>query len=257
MYKLKNTITESYDNRYDECLVDFYLPEREESETPLFIHFHGGGIESGSRKCEYVVELAEHYGIAVASADYRMYPKAKFPEFIEDAASVCAYVLKKFGSKYKSIIIGGSSAGAYLSMMLYFAPEYLYKHGIRPEDYDGFIFDAGQPTTHFNVLRERGLNCNCIRVDDASPLFFIDKKINNPEEKPPVLIINADNDMENRREQTMLLMGVMKTFGYDMSKVEYILLDGFGHCGYCSVRDSDNEYTVNKYLSEFINSIKN
>lgn len=251
MYKINEICGESY-RVYPECKLDFYLPERDPSETPLYIHFHGGGIEGGTRRDQYVIELAEKYGIAVASADYRMYPNARFPDFIEDAAAACAYVVEKTEGKYKTVIVGGSSAGAYLSMMLYFAPDYLAAVGLRAEDFDGFILDAGQPTTHFNVLRERGLDSRCIRVDDASAMYFIDRPIPNPAEKPSVLILNAEHDMENRREQTMLLMGVMKTFGYDMRKVKYVLMDGCGHCEYCSKRGADGEVIVNPVLAEFI-----
>lgn len=251
MYKLTEICGESY-RPFPECRIDFYLPERETSETPLYIHFHGGGLEGGSRRDAYVLELAQTYGIAVASADYRMYPSAKFPDFIEDAAAACAYVLKKTEGKYRTVIVGGSSAGAYLSMMLYFAPEYLAAVGLRPEDFGGFIFDAGQPTTHFNVLRERGLDSRAIRVDEAAPMYFADRTIGNPAEKPPVLILNAEHDMENRREQTMLLMGVMKTFGYDMTKVKYLLIEGCGHCEYCGKRGADGEVMINPILAEFI-----
>lgn len=251
MYKLTELCGESY-RAYPECRLDFYLPERDPSETPLYIHFHGGGLEGGSRRDRYVIELAEKYGIAVASADYRMYPNAGFPDFIEDAAAACAYVMKKFEGKYKKVIVGGSSAGAYLSMMLYFAPEYLADVGLRAEDFDGFILDAGQPTTHFNVLRERGFDSRAIRVDEASPMYFIDEPVKNSAEKPPVLILNAERDMENRREQTMLLMGVMKTFGYDMSKVTYVLMEDCGHCEYCSKRGADGEVIVNPILADFI-----
>ena len=96
------------------------------------------------------------------------------------------------------------------------------------------------------------MDSRAIRVDEASPMYFIDKPIKNPAEKPPVLILNAERDMENRREQTMLLMGVMKTFGYDMSKVKYILMDDCGHCEYCSKRGADGEVIINPILAEFI-----
>ena len=36
-------------------------------------------------------------GIAVASADYRMYPSAKYPDFIEDAAEAVHWVSENIG----------------------------------------------------------------------------------------------------------------------------------------------------------------
>ncbi len=254
MYHLTEICGEAYRD-LPECKLDLYLPDRDPAETPLYIHFHGGGIESGSRRDAYVIELAKKYGIAVASADYRMYPTAHFPDFIEDAAAAVAYVAANMGGKYKSVTVGGSSAGAYLSMMLYFAPQYLAAVGLRAEDFDGFILDAGQPTTHFNVLRERGLDSRCIRVDDAAPMYYVDRTIPNPDEKPPVLILNAERDMDNRVAQTKLLMGVMRTFGYDMRKVTYVLLEDCGHCEYCGKRNANGEVMVNPLLAEFLTGL--
>ncbi|MGN1345233.1 MAG: alpha/beta hydrolase, partial [Eubacteriales bacterium] len=237
---------------FPECRMDFYIPKGNAEKTPMYLHFHGGGLESGTRREPYILELAERYGIAVASADYRMYPNARFPEFIEDAAAACAYVVQKAAGKYPKIFVGGSSAGAYLAMMLYFAPDYLASVGLRAENFAGFVLDAGQPTTHFNVLRERGLDPRAVRVDEASALYFVDRPIQNPADKPPMLVINAERDMENRREQTMLLLGVMKTFGYDMTKVRYALMEDCGHCEYCSKRGADGQFLINPTLADFI-----
>ncbi len=254
MYTITEICGETYRSAYPECKIDFYLPDTE-AEVPMYIYFHGGGLEGGERREPYMIEIAQKYGIAIATADYRMYPSAHFPEFITDAAAACAYVKNKVGDKYKKLIVGGSSAGAYLAMMLYFVPEYLDEVGLRAEDFDGFIFDAGQPTTHFNVLRERGLDTRAIRVDEAAAMYFVDKNVQNPAEKPPMLIINAENDMENRREQTMLFMGIMRSFGYDMSKVKYVLMNGFGHCGYCSTRNEQGEFFINPVIAEFIGAL--
>jgi hypothetical protein len=50
----------------------------------------------------------------------------------------------------------------------------------------------------------------------------------------------------------MLLMGVMKTFGYDMTKVKYVLMEDCTHCQYCSKRGADGEVIINPILAEFI-----
>ena len=41
----------------------------------------------------------------------------------------------------------------------------------------------------------------------------------------------SDNDMDNRYEQTQLVLSTMKHFGYDESKICYKLMHG-GHCHY-------------------------
>ena len=65
-------------------MFDIFLPDEDNFDT--LIYFHGGGLERGSRKAgKRYIPLTEK-GIAVVSAEYRMYPEAHFPDFLEDAA---------------------------------------------------------------------------------------------------------------------------------------------------------------------------
>ena len=66
-----------------------YLPDAE--SFPVFVYFHGGGLSAEDRSAgeESMKYLAAH-GVAVASVEYRLYPDAKYPEFIEDCAAALA-----------------------------------------------------------------------------------------------------------------------------------------------------------------------
>ncbi len=221
------------DLSYGNAALDLYLPDN--APAPLFIYFHGGGLEAGD-KTDFAghAELLASRGIASASANYRMYPSAHFPDYLTDAASAVAY-LKNHETEYggfSSVYMGGSSAGGYISMMLYFDKSYLGAHGIDPDSLAGYVFDAGQPTTHFNVLRERGLDPRAIRVDDASPLFFIDRPAEEPLRKANLLFIAADNDMPGRLEQHYLMLRTLYAFGYSPVKVTFRRMSGYSHCGY-------------------------
>ena len=142
----------------------------------LFIYFHGGGLTNCSHKNYDPTGLAfEKINMAFASVEYRLYPNAKFPDFIEDAAKSVKWLkdnISNYG-KCNRIFVGGSSAGGYLSMMLCFDKKYLNAVGLEPTDIDGYIHDAGQPTTHFNVLKEYGLDHRRIIVDEKSPMYFV------------------------------------------------------------------------------------
>lgn len=76
----------SYSESLNESLrLDIYLPD--EKDFSVFIYFHGGGLEGGDKAdgevfAEYLVKRE----IAVVSANYRLYPAANYPQFIEDAA---------------------------------------------------------------------------------------------------------------------------------------------------------------------------
>ena len=55
-------------------------------------------------------------------------------------------------------------------MMLMLDAHWLARLDMSPADAAGFIFNAGQPTTHYNVLRERGMDPKRVVVDEAAPL---------------------------------------------------------------------------------------
>ncbi len=228
--------------------LDIHLPEKK--DFPVFVYFHGGGLEAGDKGKQ--VLLYEHLtdcGIGVVTANYRMYPEAKYPEFVEDAAAVVAWAFENMGKygEVRGIYAGGSSAGGYLSMMLCFDGRWLGKHGISPMQLSGFVHDAGQPTCHFNVLRERGIDTRRVMIDDSAPLYHVGAA----EKYPPMLIIVSDDDMENRYEQTMLLMSTFRHFRYDMEKIELAVMNG-KHCAYVNQADDTGRSVFGKIVGDYI-----
>lgn len=234
---------------FDECTLDIYLPE--EKEFSLFVYFHGGGLDHGDKSgAEIFAKFLTDRNIAVVSANYRLYPQAQYPDFIKDAAAVVDWASKNI-SEYgncEKIYIGGSSAGAYISMLLQFDKKYLDMYNIDAEKIGGFIHDAGQPTTHFNVLKERGIDGRRIIVDDAAPLYYVGLA----QDYAPMLIIVSDNDMENRIEQLSLLLSTLKHFRYDENKVELKIMHG-KHTAYVKEIDCDGNSVFGKLVAEFIN----
>lgn len=235
-------------NKITEQYLDVYLPKTEEFAVVLY--FHGGGIEFGDKSGEKIFfEYMVSQGIAVVSANYRMYPSAKYPDFLIDAADATAWVFENIGKygKIKGIYVGGSSAGGYIAQMLCFDKTWLSKHEIKSIDIAGFIHDAGQPTCHFNVLRERGIDTRRIIIDDSAPLYHIGED----EQYPPMLIIVSDDDIQNRYEQTMLMLSTLKHFGHS-EKVHLKVMNG-KHCAYVNAVDPNGKSVFGKIVAEFIN----
>lgn len=235
-------------------LLDLYLPDGECSA--LFLFFHGGGLVEGTRKNDVAMpEFARdmtNAGIGVASAEYRLYPEARFPDFIEDAAMAVKFVKEGLGEyvSYGKLIVGGSSAGAYMTEMLCFNRSYYDAVGVDPSSIDAYVHDAGQPTVHFNVLKERGLDSRRIIVDGAAPMYHV----GSLESYPPMLFIISDNDIENRLEETELLIGAIRRFGYDMSGVRLTKTHGT-HVWYTKALDSDGNSEYAKLITPFILNI--
>jgi len=230
--------------------LDIHLPETD--TFPLFVYFHGGGLEAGDKsRPEVLYKYLTDRGIAVVTANYRMYPEARYPDFVEDAAAVVAWVfdnMEKYGN-VKGVYLGGSSAGGYLSMMLCFDRRWLGKYNINAMRINGFVHDAGQPTCHYNVLRERGIDTRRVMIDDSAPIYHIGVE----DQYPPMLVIVSDDDMKNRYEQTMLMMSTFKHFEYDMSKIQLKVMHG-KHCAYVSRLDDDGDSILGKIVCEYIGS---
>lgn len=235
-------------------LIDLYLPDGECSALVLYLH--GGGFVEGTRKDlhashPFVKEMIEA-GFGIANAEYRMYPEAKYPEFIEDAAAAVAFVkngLSEYCS-YKKLVVCGCSAGGYMTEMLAFNRRYLDAVGINPSDIDAYIHDAGQPTAHFNVLKEHGIDPRRVIVDERAPLYYVGEE----NVYPPMQIIVSSKDIENRLEELELLVGTMKHFECDMSKVCITKTEGH-HVWYVNAVDEDGKSEYAKLIIPFIKSI--
>ncbi len=231
--------------------LDIYFPDKE--SFPAFVYFHGGGIVAGDKEGRHSEVLPKYFterGIAFISANYRMYPNADYPNFVRDAAAAVAWVKKNLPEKGGNgkLFVGGSSAGGYLSMMLCFDRKHLGFFDIAPESITGYIHDAGQPTTHFNVLKARGYDPRRVIIDDTAPLYYVGEA----KEYAPMLFTLSDNDMKNRKEQTELLLSTMRHFDYDMNKVTVKVFDNSTHTSYVSKIDDDGGYEFGEVVYEFM-----
>ena len=225
--------------------LDLYLPDAE--TFPVVIYFHYGGFTGGDKKGYAFIPHLVEKGVAVISANYRMYPEATFPDFIRDGAMAVAWA-KKHMPEYGNItgyFVGGSSAGGYLTMLLCFDKKYLGLHKIDPDEITGYIMDGGQPTTHFNVLRERGIDSRRVIVDEAAPLYHICAE----GEYPRMLFIVSDHDMPGRYEQTRLVLATLKDFG----KSGYDIIEMHGtHCAYVKAVDENGDSVFGKMVFDYI-----
>ena len=232
--------------QYPEMSLDIYLPDKDSFK--VFVYFHGGGLERGDRKrAEKFAEIVTAQGIALVSVDYRMYPQVIYPQFIYDSAEAVSWVQKNIGEygNCEGVYVGGSSAGAYISMMLCFVDKYLKRYGVEEDFVKGYLHDAGQPTKHFRVLQERGIDPKKVIVDETAPLYYVGDK----EEYPPMMFVVSDDDIKGRYEQTLLMIATLKHYGYDESKIHFKLMNGT-HCAYVKTGE------FGKIICEFMEKVQ-
>ncbi len=216
-------------SEHEKCLLDIFLPPSAEN-SPVYVYFHGGGIEGGSRKIDAKIpEFFTDNGIVFVSVEYRMYPEAKFPEYIIDCANAVKFVMEKYASS--KIIIGGSSAGAYLAMMLYFDKKYL--KDLDTSRISCYIFDAGQPTSHFNYLKyDKKIDPRCVLIDEGAPIYYLREDFSQNE--PYLFFISSEHDMTNRLNQHHVLLTAMKQFKFPEEKLLFKVYENESHCSYDS-----------------------
>ena len=109
--------------------LDVYQPKNAKTARPVIVFTYGGGFKSGSKnEYGFVAEAFSSLGYVTVIFDYRLYPQATWPAYLEDGAQAVAWVGKeigKYGGDPNRILIAGHSAGAYIAAMLAVNPEYL------------------------------------------------------------------------------------------------------------------------------------
>ena len=207
-----------------QCL-DAYLPDEKGFDT--LIYMHGGGLERGDRnKCQKLLPLVEK-NIAVVSPEYRMFPSAKFPEFIEDAAVCVRFVLdhvKEWGGNGR-VFVSGGSAGAWLTMMLAMDTHYLENAGVKQSDIAGYISESAQQFAHFAVMNYSGQDGRLERIDETAPIYFVREGM----EMRPMFLIWYTNDMWCRPEENRLMKASLERFLPEDGVLDALELTG-KHC---------------------------
>jgi dipeptidyl aminopeptidase/acylaminoacyl peptidase len=246
MKKIENLL---YSDRHSEAL-DVYLPDAAGFRT--IVYFHGGGLEKGDKAKTSMAEIAERLcanGYGVVSANYRMYPNAKFPDYLIDAADAAAFAkahLAEWGG-CGELIIAGQSAGAWITLMLCMDEHYLRDVGIDPHEIVGWISDSAQTTAHYNVQQyELGEHKYAQRINEYAPQFFVGEKTDFSR----MLLIFYENDMPCRPQQNLLFYQSILTFRPE-ADIEHTLLPG-KHCHGSSKKDEDGEYAFIKVTLDWL-----
>ena len=127
--------------------LDVYAPAKAVTDAPMVVFFYGGSWESGSREdYRFVGEALASIGVVAVVADYRIYPEALFPVFLQDAAGAVKWAAENaraHGGVPRKLFVMGHSAGAHIAMMLAIDRQYLASVGMDTKQLRGAIGLAG------------------------------------------------------------------------------------------------------------------
>ena len=193
--------------------LDIYLPS-DKKAFPLLFWIHGGGLHSGDKsKIAGVAGRFVAGGIGVVSANYRLYPEAKYPMQIEDVAEAFAWVhrnIARHGGDPNKLFVTGGSAGGHLTALLTLDESFLKKHELSGRAIRGAIPISGlMDVSRVGAARRNGVwggKASTHRV--ASPLHHARK------DAPPLLILHAEHDTADRRQQNQAMFDALKKAGH-------------------------------------------
>jgi len=206
----------------ERCKLDIYYPVNV-SKFPTVVWFHGGGLTAGNKE---IPEALKNKGICVIGVNYRLSPRAKSPEYINDAAAAVAWVfnnIETFKGDSSLIFVSGHSAGGYLTAMIGLDKQWLRTKGVDANRIAGLIPLSAQTITHFTIRGERSISDKQPIIDSLAPLFHVRA------DAPPLLLITGDRELEmlGRYEENAYLMRMMKVVGHKNTRL--LELQGYGH----------------------------
>jgi acetyl esterase/lipase len=222
-YSLQRDIAFGADPRQK---LDIYVPDGLTKPAPVIIFLYGGSWQSGAKGAyRWIGQTFASQGIVTVIADYRIYPPAHFPDFVDDAALALRKVhetISSYGGDPSRVFVAGHSAGAYNAVMLASNPQYLRDAGGDLSWIDGAIGIAGPydflPMTDRAIIELFGGPA----IPATQPINFIDGK------RPPMLLVAGAADETVSPGNTKRMVAKLKANG---SEAEAILYPRVGHIG--------------------------
>ena len=187
-----------FDEDHDLSLNIWVPVEASDKPLPVLVFIYGGGWRAGSKdEYAFLARAFANRGYVVVLPDYRLFPDARFPEFLEDGANAVSWVrdnIDKFGGDRERIFLSGQSAGAYNAVMLALDRQWLGREGKTPDfikgvaalagPYDFYPFSSETSKQSFGDYPKPELTqpINFVRAD--APPFWLSTGIDDEQVEP-------------------------------------------------------------------------
>lgn len=213
---------------YDQELglgLNIWTPKGMTTEPlPVIMFIYGGGWRDGAKDhYAFTGRALASRGYIVVLPDYRLFPKTRFPGFLEDSAKALAWVhdnIGEHGGDSGRIFLSGQSAGAYNVMMLALDRQWLGREGKSPDlirgvaalagPYDFYPFDSETAKQSFGEFHTPEM---------TQPVNFV-----RPD-APPLWLSSGDNDTQVKPRNSKTLRDKILEAGGDAEYVEYPDID--------------------------------
>jgi acetyl esterase/lipase len=188
----------------------------------VVVFFHGGAWRAGDKDdYRFVGQALASRGFVVVLPNYRLYPLASFPAFVEDAALAVRWArdnAAQFGGDPDHLYLMGHSAGAHIGALLTLDGRYLQAVGLDRSALRGTAALSG-PYDFDPAPDDRALFG--MKQTDAAPpvriepIRFVDGR------EPPMLLIHGLKDKVVGPEQAERLAERIRAAGGEVRLIEY------------------------------------
>ena len=204
--------------------LDIYRPQGPDAKSgATVLFFYGGGWQRGQREqYRFVGRRLAQQGVLAIVADYRTFPRAGFPDFVEDAARAVAWTsqhARQYGGDPQRLYLAGHSAGAQIAALLGTDQRYLARHALRPDDLAGVIGLAGPYDFVINGQYTQVFGPSA-QWPRAQAINFVDGN------EPPFLLIHGDRDRVVETRDSVDLDAKLRAAGVAAT---LLILPGGGH----------------------------
>jgi acetyl esterase/lipase len=163
------------------------------ADAPVVVFFYGGDWRSGNKGLyRYMAKALARAGYVAVVPDYRIYPQARYPDFIDDGALAVRWAkdnARRFGGDPEKLFVMGHSAGAHIAAMLAMDATWLAKVAMIPaRDLAGLIGLSGP--YDFLPLRDetRIVIFGGANRPETQPIFHVTPGA------PPALLLTGGRD---------------------------------------------------------------
>ncbi len=206
--------------------LDVYVPDGLTAPAPVLLFWYGGSWQSGARgHYRWLGQAFASRGIVTVVADYRLYPNARYPDFVHDSAAAFVFVhehARDWGGDPGRIFLMGHSAGAYNAAMLASDLSLLPRFGGEASWIRGVIGVAGP----YDFLPLKSADLIDIFGGDNVPATQPISHIDGP--RAPMLLITGSKDTTVGPGNTKRMARKLEANGGEARAVFY---PGDGHIG--------------------------
>lgn len=200
--------------------LDIYSPQNGGNNAPVVVFFFGGRWSEGDKEqFKFVGQALAARGFVAVLPNYRLYPRVRYPDFLNDCARAVVWThshIGSYGGSANRIVLMGHSSGAYNAAMLALDPEFLVQAGGNRNWVRGMIGLAGPydflPITDPDL---RDLFGPPETFDRTQPIFHVDGNA------PPLMLMHGGKDETIDIRNTNNLYDRVKRAGGTVEKTIY------------------------------------